>query len=107
MFKTLAVYLFLLCFSLNSSAFAKINIALIAPKGGEFLKQGEQLLKGAKQAVDEINSSGGLLGKKVKLIEIDDQCNDSIAISTAQMITILKDNKIDLVIGPYCANSLA
>lgn len=99
--------MFLLCLAISSSAFARINIALIAPKGGEFLKQGEQLIKGAKQAVDEINSSGGLLGKKVKLIEIDDQCNDSIAVSTAQMITILKENKIDLVIGPYCANSFA
>ncbi len=107
MFKTLAVYLFLLCLAISSSAFARINIALIAPKGGEFLKQGEQLINGAKQAVDEINSSGGLLGKKVKLLEIDDQCNDSIAVSTAQMITILKENKIDLVIGPYCANSFA
>ena len=107
MFKSWPIYFFALCLFFSVSATARINIALIAPKAEEFAKQGKQLIDGAKHAVDEINSSGGLLGKKVKLITIDDQCNDSIAISTAQMITILKENKIDLVIGPYCANSFA
>ena len=91
----------------SSASFSKVNIALIAPKAEEFAGEGAELINGATHAVNEINSAGGLLGKKINLITIDDQCNDSIAISTAQMITILKENKIDLVIGPYCANSFA
>ena len=105
--KFFSFCLFAACLIISFSVRAKINIALIAPKAEEFAAQGNELISGAKQAVDEINSTGGLLGKKIKLITIDDQCNDSIAISTAQMITLLKENKIDLVIGPYCANSFA
>ena len=107
MLKNLPIYLFLFLLVESFDAVAKVNIALIAPKAEEYAKQGTELIKGATQAVEEINSSGGLLGEKINLITIDDQCNDSIAISTAQMITILKNNKISLVIGPYCANSFA
>lgn len=100
-------FVFFIGFSWCGCAYAKVNIAIIAPKAEEYQQQGNELISGAKHAVKEINASGGLLGNKVKLLTIDDQCNDSIAVSTAQMITILKENKIDLVIGPYCANSLA
>lgn len=104
--KLLSIYFLTLFFSC-SYAFADVNIALLAPKAEEYAKQGQELINGATQAVNEINSAGGLLGEKINLLSIDDQCNDSIAISTAQMITLLKENKISLVIGPYCANSFA
>ena len=107
MLKFLLPCIFFVYFAWYGSVCAKVNIALVVPKAEEYQQQGAELISGAKQAVEEINSSGGLLGKKINLITIDDQCNDSIAISTAQMITILKENKIDLVIGPYCANSFA
>ena len=107
MSKVSHIFVFLSCLIGGFAAQAKINIAVIAPMAEEYEEQGKELIAGAKQAVSEINSAGGLFGKKVKLMTIDDQCNDSIAISTAQMITILKENKIDLVIGPYCTNSFA
>ena len=84
---------------------ARVTIALIAPKAGDYLQQGNELTKGVKKAVDEINSSGGLRGKKVKLLLVDDECNDAMAISTAQMLAVSKENPLSLVIGPYCANS--
>src|SRR5574344_270571 len=84
---------------------ATITVALVTPKGGDYEQQGSELISGVSKAIEEINNDGGLLGKKIKLLTIDDQCNDSIAISTAQMLTILKDSKVNLVIGPYCANS--
>lgn len=84
---------------------ARVTIALIAPKAGDYLQQGNELTKGVKKAVDEINSSGGLRGKKIKLLLVDDECNDAMAISTAQMLAVSKENPLNLVIGPYCANS--
>ena len=84
---------------------AKITVAVIAPLAGDYAEQGQELVKGAERAVEEINNAGGILKNKVSLLKIDDQCNDSIAVSTAQMLTILKDKKVSLVIGPYCANS--
>ena len=86
-------------------AYSKVTIALIAPKAGDYLQQGEELSKGVRKAVDEINSQGGLRGKKVHLLEVDDECNDAMAISTAQMLAVSKENPLNLVIGPYCANS--
>lgn len=82
-----------------------VTIALVMPKAGSYQQQGTELTKGVQRAIDEINESGGLLGKKLELLAIDDQCSDGVAISTAQMLTILKQKNIKLVIGPYCANS--
>ena len=86
---------------------AKITIAMIAPMAGDYAVQGQELIKGAEHAVEELNQQGGVLKNKISLLKIDDQCNDSIALSTAQMLTILKDKKISAIIGPYCANALA
>lgn len=92
-------------FVLPNLVWAEATIALVVPKAGSYQQQGGELAKGVQQAIHEINENGGLLGEKVELLEIDDQCNDGIAISTAQMLTILKQRNIKLVIGPYCANS--
>ena len=90
---------------LSAPVNAKVTVALIAPKAGDYLQQGTELSKGVHKAIDEINSKGGLRGMKVHLLEVDDECNDAMAISTAQMLAVSKANPINLVIGPYCANS--
>lgn len=84
---------------------AKITVAIIAPMAGDYLTDGEELIKGAEYALAQINKDGGLLKQKLTLLKIDDQCKDNIAVSTAQMLTILKQKKVKLVIGPYCTNS--
>lgn len=86
-------------------AAANMTVAVITPKAGVWAKQGAELTAGVKKAAEEINANGGLLKQKIKILDIDDQCNDSIAVSTAQMLALRKDKKIALVIGPYCSNS--
>lgn len=81
---------------------ADITIAVIAPKAGENAKAGNELFKGAKLAAEEINSNGGLLKNKIDLLTIDDRCDDRLAISTAEMLTLLSSKKVVLVVGPYC-----
>lgn len=83
---------------------ADITLAVIAPKAGEYAKSGEELFNGAKLAVHEINSNGGINGEKLDLLTIDDRCDDRLAVSTAEMLTLLSSKKIGLVIGPYCSN---
>lgn len=87
---------------------ADINIAVVAPLAGDYEILGRELVSGARIAVDEINSHGGLKGEKVNLVVIDDQCNDYLAVSSAQMIAVnsSKKNKMNLVIGPFCPNAL-
>lgn len=90
------------------NAFSAINIGVIAPLAGEYQTAGNELASGVRTAVDEINSQGGLKGEKINLVMIDDQCDDRIAVSTAQMmaVNVSARDKMSLVIGPYCSNSL-
>ncbi len=83
---------------------AEVTLAVIAPKSGEYARAGEELFNGAKMAVQEINDNGGLNGEKLDMLTIDDRCDDRLAVSTAEMLTLLKSKKIGLVIGPYCSN---
>lgn len=88
-------------------AFADINIAVMTPMGGDYKYFSEELIDGAKIAVDEINNRGGLEGKKINLIPIDDPCDDALSLSAAQMMALNKsdENKIHMLLGPYCGNS--
>ncbi len=87
----------------NARAF---NVAVVAPKVGTMSRFGNELIEGAQIAVDMINENGGLLGEKLNLIAIDDRCEDAFSVSTAQMIALnsSKEDRIDLVVGPYCEN---
>lgn len=92
----------LLCFPISGAA--ETTIAVIAPKAGEYAKAGTELFNGAKLAIREINDNGGLNGEKLDILTIDDRCDDRLAVSTAEMLTLLSSKKIGLVIGPYCSN---
>ncbi len=93
-----------LSFLLPHIATANVTIAVIAPKAGIYKKHGDELFSGAKLAINEINNNGGLNGKKLDILTIDDRCDDRLAISTAQMLTLINSKKIALVVGPYCSN---
>ena len=83
---------------------ADVNIAVVAPKAGEYKNFGEELIKGVEIAAAEINKQGGLKGEKINVITVDDQCDARLAVSTAQMMAVSSSrrDKISLVIGPYC-----
>ena len=85
---------------------ADMNITVVTPVDGDFKYFSEELINGAKVAVDEINENGGLNGKKVNLIQIDDPCDDTLSLTTAQMIAVNRsdDDKMHLVLGPQCPN---
>lgn len=108
MFKILTKIILCCGVVLPSIAFADVNIAVVAPLAGDYENIGKELVSGARIAVNEINHNGGLNGEKVNLVVVDDQCNDSLAISTAQMIAVNSSpkDKMNLVIGPYCQNAL-
>ena len=66
---------------------------------------GKQALLGAKIWEEEINAKGGLLGRKVELVNYDDQSNPA---NIPGIYTKLLDvDKVDLVSGPYGTNLIA
>lgn len=88
---------------------AAVNIAVIAPKSGDYSDAAADLAAGVRTAVSEINAQGGLLGQSINLIEVDDQCDDRFNVSMAQMMAVNSsaEDKMNLVIGPYCSNEFA
>lgn len=94
---------------LIETAEAAVTIAVIAPKSGDFSESARNLAAGVRAAVSEINAQGGLLGKSINLIEIDDRCDDRFNVSMAQMMAVNSspEDKTALVIGPYCGNKFA
>lgn len=73
-----------LSFSSISMAAGTIKIGLIGPYTGGSSPMGVSLRDGARLAAAEINHSGGLLGKKIQLIERDDQARNERGIQIAQ-----------------------
>ena len=96
----------LLFFFIPASCLAEVNIFTVIPKSGPYQVFGNELTFGAQTAVDQINDSGGILGQKLQLSFIDDACNETLALSTAQMLSHHPSAKPKLVIGPYCSNGL-
>ena len=82
-----------------------IKIGFSMALTGPLAPNGKQALLGAKIWEEEINAKGGLLGRKVKLINYDDQSNPA---TVPGIYTKLLDvDKVDLVVGPYATNMIA
>jgi branched-chain amino acid transport system substrate-binding protein len=71
--------------ALAGPAFAQdIKIGLSGPFTGGSSSMGVSMRDGVKLAVDEINKAGGVLGKKIRLIERDDEAKNEIGVQIAQ-----------------------
>jgi branched-chain amino acid transport system substrate-binding protein len=62
---------------------AQIHIAAAGPMTGEYAAFGDQMKKGAEQAVSDLNKAGGVLGQKLVLDIGDDACDPKQAVSVA------------------------
>src|SRR5579871_1915848 len=54
-----------------------IKVGLVAALSGGSAKSGEGITRGLSVAIDELNGSGGLLGRKIELVRRDDESNPS------------------------------
>ena len=79
-----------------------IPIAVVGPITGSNAALGEQMTRGAKMAVADINASGGVLGKKLDLILADDACDPKQAVAAANEVV---GKKVVFVAGHYCSSS--
>ncbi len=79
-----------------------IPIAVVGPITGSNAALGEQMTRGAKMAVADINAKGGVLGKKLDLIVADDACDPKQAVAAANEVV---GKKAVFVAGHYCSSS--
>jgi branched-chain amino acid transport system substrate-binding protein len=79
-----------------------IKIAVVGPITGSNAVIGEQMTRGAKMAVADINGKGGVLGKKLALEIADDACDPKQAVAAANEVV---GKKVVFVAGHYCSSS--
>ena len=78
-----------------------IKIGLAAVKSGSDAAIGATMLDGAQIAIDEWNAKGGVLGKKIETISLDDEAKPDKAVNVAQTLV---DDGVVAVIGHLNSN---
>lgn len=75
--KRTQIALAIAALGLAGSVFAAdtIKIGALVPLSGGSSNMGQAVRDGARMAVKEINSKGGVLGKQLELVELDDEAN--------------------------------
>jgi len=81
---------------------ADITIAVAGPMTGQYASFGEQMQRGAKMAVKDINAKGGVLGQKIKLLVGDDACDPKQAVAVANKFV---SDGVVFVAGHFCSGS--
>jgi branched-chain amino acid transport system substrate-binding protein len=80
----------------------EIVIGVAGPMTGDLAVFGEQIRRGAQQAVDDLNAQGGVLGKQVRLAVGDDRCDPPRAVREAQKLV---GEGAVFVVGHFCSGS--
>jgi branched-chain amino acid transport system substrate-binding protein len=75
-----------------------VRIGLQGPLTGSQQAYGQGMLKGAQLAAERLNAEGGILGRKVEVVPIDDQADPATGVVNA---TAAIRAGLDGVIGPY------
>lgn len=75
-----------------------IRFAVSSPLTGDMAEQGFQEVNGAQMAVDKINAAGGVNGKLLELVAMDDMGNPNQATIVAEKI--VADDSIEFVLAP-------
>lgn len=57
---------------------------------------------GVDLAVEEINASGGLLGKKIEIIQVDNRCNPTEGANSARKLI---QDKVSAIVGAHCSSA--
>lgn len=84
----------------SSTADSKeITLAFVGPQTGDNAEYGKSMKTAAQIAVDEWNEKGGVIGKKIKLVDYDDANSSEQAASIAEKI--VGDKSISAVMGHF------
>ncbi|MBI1180145.1 MAG: ABC transporter substrate-binding protein [Alphaproteobacteria bacterium] len=80
----------------------EIVIGVAGPMTGSEAAIGEQMSRGAKKAVEDINAAGGINGRKVHLNVADDACDPKQAVTVAN--DFVSEGAV-MVAGHYCSGA--
>jgi branched-chain amino acid transport system substrate-binding protein len=103
--KLLAMVVGSLALVLASGALAQepIPIGYVGPLTGSVALLGNEALKGATLAIEQINAAGGVLGRPLKIFAADNKCNPAEAVSATRKV-ITRD-RVVASIGQLCSSA--
>jgi branched-chain amino acid transport system substrate-binding protein len=76
-----------------------IKIGVTQPLTGAFAASGNYVAQGTKIAAEDINNTGGVLGKKIQLVIEDNKSNPTEAVTTVEKL--IEQDKVPLLIGAW------
>jgi branched-chain amino acid transport system substrate-binding protein len=82
----------------DTSGSDAFRLGLEAPLSGEQAVLGKGMLKGAQLAAGRLNEQGGIEGKEVEIVPIDDAADPEKGVEAAEAAI---DEGLDGVVGPY------
>lgn len=99
--KTLILLLFLIIFLLANNSYAQevFKIGSPLPLTGAGAAFGEKFKKAYQMAIDEINSKGGINGKKLELVMEDTQAKPTLAVTAAKKL--MESDKVIALVGGW------
>ncbi|WP_223825101.1 ABC transporter substrate-binding protein [Pseudomonas profundi] len=81
----------------TAQAETPIKVGLVAALSGQSAKSGEALTRGLTIAIEEINASGGILGRPVELVRRDDESNPAKGMLAAR--ELVQREKVTVLFG--------
>ena len=106
----LCAHVAIACFAISTStavrAQTSIPLGISAPLTGQFAVFGHQIADGTKLAIDTINSQGGINGKRITAVLMDDGGQVNQAVRQAEEM-IVRDKVTALIGYPFSPQALA
>lgn len=81
------------------SASGPIRLGVIAPLSGGGTSYGLGIKQGAQMAVDEINQAGGVNGRKIEMVTVDDASDPAQSVTAMQRL--VDQEKVDVIVGGW------
>ena len=87
----------------NGSETGSVKIGLTAPFTGDMASVGENVRAAVQIAVNEINQSGGVLGKNLEVVYEDDACTGAGGANAVSKL--INTDKVSAILGGMCSGS--
>ena len=79
-----------------------VVIGLSSPMTGPAATAAEWEKWGVDLAVEEINAAGGVLGRKIAVMQLDNKCNPSESVNVANKLV---EAKVVAIVGSHCSSA--
>jgi branched-chain amino acid transport system substrate-binding protein len=78
-----------------------IKFGVLTPLTGAGGQDGPRMLKAIEAVIDEVNKSGGVLGRRIETVIEDDQTNPEAAVRAARKL--IEVNKVPVIMGTWAS----